>query len=74
MIYSLPYFQRSYKDDDYLSSISKKIDDKYYKVYRPNHGLAHSIRQGFLVRDILKLMVFENNWLQNKINEDSFFR
>jgi hypothetical protein len=73
MIYSLPYFQRSYKDDDYLSSISKKIDDKYYKVYRPNHGLAHSIRQGFLVRDILKLMIFENNWLQNKINEDSLF-
>ena len=74
MIYSLPYFQRSYKDDDYLSSISKKINNKYYKVYLQNHELLHSIRQWFLVRDIIKLIIIENNWLQNQIDKDSFFQ
>ncbi len=57
MIYALSYFQRPYDDSDYLSVIKKKINNKYYKVYCPNHGLAHSLRQGFLVRDIVKLII-----------------
>jgi hypothetical protein len=71
MIYALSYFQRPYNDD--VSIIKKKIDDKYYKVYRPNHGVAHSLRQGFLVRDIVKLMASEDDWLKKEINSDHFF-
>jgi len=71
MIYAIRYFQRPYEDDEYLSVIKKKIDDKYYKVYRPNHGLAHSLRQGFLVRDIVKLI--KNDWLSEEINLDKNF-
>jgi hypothetical protein len=73
MIYSLPYFQRPYKDSDYLSVIKKEINGKYYTVYRPNHGLAHSLRQGFLVRDIVTLLKCEDDWLKKEISSDPYF-
>jgi len=73
MIYALEYFQRPYDDSNDLSIITKKINIDYYIVYRPNHGLAHSLRQGFLVRDIIKLLVSENQWLRNEIEKDNVF-
>jgi len=73
MIYALEYFQRPYEDSDYLSIIIAKINDIYYTVYKPNHGLAHSLRQGFLVRDIIKLLTSKNLWLINEIEKDNMF-
>ena len=72
MIYTLSYFQRPYNDDS-LSVMKKKINDKYYKVYHPNHWLAHSLRQGFLIRDITKLLSIQNNWLKKEIDSDQIF-
>jgi hypothetical protein len=56
-LYSVPYFQRPYTDSDYMSSISRNIDDTTFTVYRPNHGVAHSLRQGFLARDIVTILL-----------------
>lgn len=72
MLYTLPYFQRPYNDSNYLSTINKTINNINYIVYRPNHGLAHSLRQGFLVRDIVTLLK-HNTWLNNEIKTDKYF-
>lgn len=71
MIYSLKYFQRPYKDTDYLSIMKRTINDIDYIVYRPNHGLCHSLRQGFLVQDIVSLI--KSDWLNNEIKLDPLF-
>lgn len=73
MLYTLPYFQRPYTDSDYLSLITRKINDIDYIVYRPNHGLVHSLRQGFLVRDIVNLMKNDDIWLNSEIKSDKYF-
>ena len=52
-LYSVKYFQRPYSDDEYLSESTKIVGDRKYKIYRPNHGVAHSLRQGMLARDLL---------------------
>ena len=46
-----PYFQRAYKDEQ--SSIRRVIRGREYVVERPNHGLAHSLRQAALATDIV---------------------
>lgn len=57
-----PYFTKEYEDRKYFADIEN--DRRYVvtrddgkKVFRPNHGLAHSLRKGFLAKDIIDLFV-----------------
>ena len=77
-LYSAKYFLRPYEDDDYLSSVCRVIQGFKYIVYRPNHGLCHSIRQGFLARDIITLIMKDLNhplhsWVIECIAKDKYF-
>lgn len=45
---AVPYFTAPYRH-----SYKTYIERDSIRVYRPNHGLAHSLRQAFLARDIL---------------------
>lgn len=77
-LYAAKYFLRPYTDSNYLSTINRTINGTKYIVYRPNHGLAHSLRQGFLARDIITLILRDENhplkaWLQDKLSKDNKF-
>lgn len=52
-----PYFLAPYKHEGIMKKISRKIDGIERVVHRPNHGLAHSLRQGVLARDVLNILV-----------------
>lgn len=77
MIFALPYFQRPYSDSTNASILTRLINGKNYTIYRPNHGLVHSLRQGFLVQDIVSLMKLTNGpmgfWINSKLNSDPNF-
>jgi len=67
--YASPFFQRPYQDLpllDHRSILTREIDNQTYTVYRPNHGLAFSMIQGFLARDIVYAM--KNDQLNNSIS------
>jgi hypothetical protein len=49
------YFLAKYQDNP--STEKRKIAGQEYVVERPNHGLAHSLRQGALAKDIFNLLV-----------------
>jgi len=77
-LYSVPYFQRPYWDSEYLSTSKRLIDNKLYAIYRPNHGIAHSLRQGFLARDIVTLILqyYESplhSWIIDRLQKDRNF-
>lgn len=76
-----PYFKRQYLDapDDLLECLDESV------VYRPNHGLGHGMRQGYLAVDIA---VFMDNarrlysdtdvndlqtWIRKKAKDDKLF-
>lgn len=75
MLYAIRYFQQPYSDKE--SVTDRIINGTKYIVNRPNHGVAHSLRQGFLVRDIVKLFIQETQplsiWLLNELNVDQNF-
>jgi hypothetical protein len=50
--YSNTYFKKPYQHAPH-DNINKIIQGKKYTVNRPNHSLAHGMRQGFLASDIL---------------------
>lgn len=88
------FFNKPYKHDILFwknhspNTITRNINGKTYKVFRKNHGLAHSIRQGFLAIDIIttieertKTKTFFNEeskkfreWITKKIHQDSLFK
>ena len=75
------YYSRPYRDEDHSSSWI--VNGKKIIVNRPNHGLAHGIRQGLLAVRLCRLLVsdFEytgfgnklRKWLQKQYNRDKFF-
>lgn len=79
MLYSVVYFNRPYTKQSGFKSIAKRtINGKVYIVYRINHGVAHSLRQGFLARDILLHLSrsYNNsisNWIREQCKKDKYF-
>jgi len=65
------YFCKPYKDDKY---------NYINNVYRPNHGLCHSIRQGFLSKDLIDHLyhsTIDNDivkWIKKKVDTDKKFK
>ena len=72
MLYAIKYFEQPYQDEQY--DTSRIINNIMYIVHRPNHGVAHSIRQGFLARDIVYLLASHNKWLLNELQSDKHFK
>ena len=72
-IYDKPY------EDQPEKKITRVIDDQTVTVYRPNHGLAHAVRQALLARNIIKeLRDLKDDkhesrlldWIKSKSQED----
>ena len=77
-LHAARFFTQPYQDDKYLSVISRRIDGINYQAYRPNHGLCHSLRQGFLARDIIKLISITKDhpmhlWVLACLYRDKYF-
>lgn len=84
--YANTYFKQKYQHDP-NDKTRKIIQRKSFTVNRPNHGLAHGMRQGFLASDIIfgmRRLAYSKfpitnetknfiNWINNKINTDKFF-
>jgi len=67
--YAAPYFLRPYQNSP--SEITRVIDGSVRKVYRPNHSLAHSMRQGFLALDVV--MCLKNSITKYYLQSDNLF-
>jgi hypothetical protein len=57
--------------------LSREIDGKLYTVNRPDYGFAYSSRQGFLVIDVLSIIMMSPKsklyeWLKPRINAPNF--
>jgi len=81
------YFKKPYRDKDH--KLKMKINGKQYVVNRPNHALAHGVRQGLLASDIahslatiaktksIKLQSTEGgdilSWASKNIKNDPYF-
>lgn len=52
-----PYFLAPYEDGGFWQKAARQINGIEYIVNRFNHGLAHSLRQGALSKDILKILM-----------------
>jgi hypothetical protein len=77
-LYAAPYFNRPYQDSDHLSMAVRCINNNKYLIYRPNHGLAHSARQGFLALEVANILLRNpklrlHNWICNRIKNDEKF-
>jgi hypothetical protein len=68
-------YNKPYKDQP-EKKVKRVIHNKEYVVYRPNHGLAHGLRQALYVKDIVKELRDPLNthnlalWVQKKSDED----
>ncbi len=74
------YFNKPYKDD-YNGGITVRIiDNRQFILYRMNHGICHSIRQGLLSLDIintLQMYLVDNKlskWIYKKNRDDIYFK
>jgi hypothetical protein len=77
-LHSAKYFLRPYLDETGAFSVwTREIEGVTYTVYRRNHGLAHSFRQGFLARDIITLLGQTQGpmapWLKSSMAHDPRF-
>ena len=52
-----PYFLSPYKDGGFWQRETRSINGTTYVVNRFNHGLAHSLRQGALSKEILEILM-----------------
>jgi hypothetical protein len=52
-----PYFLSAYGEGFKRDKKTKVIQGKVYSVERANHGLAHSLRQGALAKDLFSLLI-----------------
>lgn len=60
-----------------LGDAPNEFVERKRRVYRPNHGLAHSVRQGLLALDVLTELTSNNleisNWVRQNLKQDKFF-
>lgn len=58
MATTIPFFTAPYQSDADIhhSELRRTVDGKEYIVYRYNHGISHSIRQGQLAKDIIRML------------------
>jgi hypothetical protein len=64
------YFGKQYED-----APNSYVDRGGIRVYRPNHGIAHSLRQAFLTRDIIIALQNCNeykSWINQELQDDNF--
>lgn len=75
--YASKFFLRPYEDSNNMSIMQREIDGITYTIYRPNHGLAHSMRQGFLAKDIIYLLMDRgypiSKWINEQLDSDKYF-
>lgn len=57
MSFAKVHFLSPYKEDGFWPKIERTINGKEYIVHRFNHGLAHSLRQGALAKDIFEKLI-----------------
>lgn len=84
-----PYFTTAYTEetDSKSQKTQKTIGNQVYTVLRPNNGLAHAMRQGFLAVDIINVLAKANPddfhspdsknfivWLKARLAEDPLYR
>lgn len=78
------YFKKPYKNDPKRAN-QWRVGGKTYIVYRPNHSLAHGVRQGLFAVDIIEGLLAASSvtspeaklfkdWLKNKIATDPYFK
>lgn len=57
MSFAKPHFLSAYQDKGLWPEVQRTINGKHYIVHRYNHGLAHSLRQGALAKDIFEILI-----------------
>lgn len=74
-----PYFLAKYPNGLPRDVQSRKINGVWYRVERFNHGLAHSLRQGALAKDIIDALASMKiddhpflNWVRSQRNQKNF--
>lgn len=55
-----PHFDKPYKEDSNCKAVIRCSNcDSCHTIYRPNHGLLHGLRQGFLALKIIDILTRE---------------
>jgi hypothetical protein len=73
-LYYIDYFRKYPRD----CIIEREIQGKLYRVTRPHYGIAYSSRQGFLVIDVVSIILMSPEsslceWLRKKLGKDKLY-